>query len=170
MEPASEAFATIGTEFVRVLCTEYTCDSGPDAWNGRPFFTADLYNELAPPSSDLDYLSNVSFAVHAAIQAGYNQALNSSRMHAEDPTEDAEEKSVTWITQGWMFHSDSSFWQKPQIQAFLDGVPNREHDLMVLDLYAEVCELKVSLRGIVWSKMHFLSRGAVKGVANMEFI
>ncbi|GMH69651.1 hypothetical protein TL16_g05210 [Triparma laevis f. inornata] len=110
VEPTSDLFSNITSSFMSKFCAEFGCeDSDSNYW------AADLYNELSPPSADLDYLSSVPNSVYAAMQA-------------VDP-------NAIWVTQGWMFHSDPEFWQGDQIKAFVTGVSTGK--LIVLDLHAE---------------------------------
>jgi len=110
VDPTSASFAAISQTFVKFYCAEYGCND--DDVN---YYAADLYNELSPPSNDLEYLSQVSNAVYDSLRA-------------TDP-------NAVWVTQGWMFYSDQSFWQSEQIKAFVTGPP--PSSLVIIDLYAE---------------------------------
>ena len=110
VEPTSEAFASISKSFITKYCATFGCN--PSSPN---YFAADLYNELAPPSADPGYLTSASAAVFDA-------------MSLADP-------NAVWVTQGWMFFSDASFWQLDQVEAFVGGPP--DDGLVVIDLFAE---------------------------------
>ena len=120
LEPTSALFSDVGTAFIKRLCAEFGCD---EKW-----FTADLYNELKPPSIDPAYLHNVSASVYASIVAGTKAADAESTVTAP-----------VWLAQAWMWHHPTlpyrPPWTAPAIKAFLDGPPPGA--LVMLDLYAE---------------------------------
>ena len=86
VEPSGADFANIMGRYITRYCAEYGCHE-----HEANYWQTDLYNELSPPSSDTDYLRSASSAVYAAMNAA--------------------DKNAVWVTQGWMFYSDSSFWQ-----------------------------------------------------------
>ena len=71
----------------------------------------DLYNELDPPSFDLDYLTNNTRSVVQSLRNVDSDAV--------------------WVMQGWMFTQDKR-WNKEAIKALLDGA---KIDEMVRPLY-----------------------------------
>ncbi|KIJ26773.1 glycoside hydrolase family 89 protein [Sphaerobolus stellatus SS14] len=79
-------------------------------------YTLDQYNENEPFSGDLDYLRNIS-----------SNTFNSLR--AADP-------KAIWMAQGWLFFSDSAFWNLDRISAYLGGVTDPD-GMIILDLYSE---------------------------------
>ncbi|EFA74836.1 alpha-N-acetylglucosaminidase [Heterostelium album PN500] len=87
-----------------------------DLYGTDHFYNFDPFNELEPPSSDPAYLKNCS-------QSMFNNLI------AVDP-------QGIWVLQGWLFVYDTEFWQPPQIEAFLSGVPIGK--MIVLDLWADV--------------------------------
>lgn len=129
VEPTSELFTRIGTAFLKRLCAEYGC--------GEKWFTADLYNELKPPSVEPRYLRNVSSAVYASIASG--SAHEVGKGVAITPT---------WVAQAWMWHDKKlpyrPPWTEGAVKAFLDGPP--VGGLVMLDLYAEQSPL--------WNETH----------------
>ena len=158
IDPTSPLFAKIGAAFVRRLCAEFTvgiwsrtsqhtqsqlpclcalthltrlCDMQqcPERW-----FTADLYNELTPPSTDPVYLRDVSTSVYGAIATG----AGAGPVTAAD-----SDTAVVWLAQAWMWHSGTKTfrppWTEEAIRGFLDGPPRG--GLVMLDLYAEVSPL-----------------------------
>jgi alpha-N-acetylglucosaminidase len=138
VEPLDPLFQRIGAAFVARLCKEFGCAA--DAW-----FSADLYNELRPPSTAPAYLRNASAAVYAAIRTGLATALL-----PETPTVEKADAAggvaarvpsaqPTLLAQAWMWHSDPHDWGDAQIAAFLSGPP--QGGLVMLDLYAEVSPL-----------------------------
>ena len=102
IEPPDPLFRRVGAAFVKRVCAEYGCDDDGGAW-----FSADLYNELVPPSTEPAYLQNASAAVYAAMVDGVGAA-------APPPK---------WLCQAWMWHSNTKSWGDPQRKAFLSGVP-----------------------------------------------
>ena len=125
LDPLDPLFARVGIAFVYNYCQEYGCSEV------EPTFTADLYNELSPPKSDLTYLNKVSLTVQKTIQAGYDKYCSTTTDTTASIT-----RRITWVTQGWMFHSGASFWNPERIKSFVTGPPIGS--LIVLDLYAEV--------------------------------
>ncbi|EIE20595.1 hypothetical protein COCSUDRAFT_37819 [Coccomyxa subellipsoidea C-169] len=112
LDPLEPLFQEIGSAFVKVLREEYGSDE-------VGFYSADTFNEMTPPSSDPAYLTSVTSAIYNA-------------MAAADP-------SARWLMQAWLFYDNQKFWQPPQIQALVSGVPRDA--LIMLDLYAEVFPL-----------------------------
>ncbi|CAE8731263.1 unnamed protein product [Polarella glacialis] len=112
-------FSQIGEAFLKRLCAEFGC--------GERMFSADLYNELIPPSSDTAYLQATTASVYEVLQKVAGEG-------------------TIWVVQGWMLHADPSFWQPPQIQAFLNGPP--EGGIVMLDLYAEVSPMWKPTQGM----------------------
>ena len=84
--------------------------------NVTTIYTLDQYNENEPFSGDLDYLRNVSSNTFASLRAADPQAI--------------------WLMQGWLFFSDSGFWNLDRISAYLGGVAEPK-DMIILDLYSE---------------------------------
>ena len=125
LEPTSELFGRIGTAFIKRLCAEFGC--------GEKWFTADLYNELKPPSIEPAYLHNVSAAVYASIAAGASAADEG------DDSAGISSTAPVWLAQAWMWHSPNRPYRPPwnpmAIKAFLNGPP--AGSLVMLDLYAE---------------------------------
>ncbi|MCO5581341.1 hypothetical protein L7F22_035222 [Adiantum nelumboides] len=76
----------------------------------------DTFNENEPSTNDTSYIASLGAAVYDAMQAGDDKAI--------------------WLMQGWLFATDSSFWQPSQMQALLHSVPAGK--MVVLDLFAEV--------------------------------
>ena len=131
LEPTSELFSRIGQAFVKRLCAEFNCEH---AW-----FTADLYNELTPPSTDPAYLRSVSAAVYTTIAKGV-ELSGARRSDAPPPV---------WLAQAWMWHSTTHTyrppWTEAAIRGFLSGPPRG--GLVMLDLYAEQSPLWNETRG-----------------------
>ncbi|BDA50506.1 Alpha-N-acetylglucosaminidase [Coccomyxa sp. Obi] len=112
LDPLEPLFQDIGSAFVKTLREEYGSDD-------VGFYSADTFNEMTPPSADPAYLMAVTRAIYNA-------------MAAADP-------SAKWLMQAWLFYDNQEFWQPPQIEALVSGVPRDA--LILLDLYAEVSPL-----------------------------
>ena len=136
LDPLDPLFVQVGSAFVKNYCLEYGCSS-----DTKPTFTADLYNELLPPKTDLDYISNVSKSVQQTIQAGYDAYIQTNNSTNSSTTT----TNITWVTQGWMFYSRATFWTPSRIKAFVTGPPI--DSLILLDLYAEVSPIWNSTGG-----------------------
>ncbi|MBA9076893.1 alpha-N-acetylglucosaminidase [Rufibacter quisquiliarum] len=106
LDPDDPMFVEIGKKFIEEEIKTFGTDH---------FYTSDTFNENQPPSSDSLFLNNVGQKVYQS-------------MAAADP-------KATWIMQGWLFHFSRDFWQAPQIQAMLNGVPNDK--MIILDLWSE---------------------------------
>jgi alpha-N-acetylglucosaminidase len=113
VDPSDPLFTTIGKKFIE----EQTKTFGTDH-----LYSADTFNENAPPTKDSAFLSEVSKKVYQSMAV-------------------ADPKAV-WVMQGWLFHFSSKFWQQPQIKALLNAVPNDK--MILLDLWSE--------RNPVWNK------------------
>lgn len=106
LDPNDPLFATIGELFLKAQTQEYGTDH---------YYSSDTFNENEPPSSDPAYLKQVSAGIYKTLT-------------------DVDPDAV-WVMQGWLFHSDSKFWQAPQIEALLSPVPNDK--MIILDLFSE---------------------------------
>lgn len=108
LDPNDELFVEIGKAFVQQQREEYG--------EVTHVYNCDTFNENEPPTNDPSYIASLGAAVYEAMEAGDDEAI--------------------WLMQGWLFSSDSSFWQPPQMQALLHSVPYGK--LVVLDLFADV--------------------------------
>lgn len=69
-----------------------------EIYNGTDHvYNGDVFNEMAPPSSDPQYISNISTAIFETLKAG-------------DP-------DAVWLMQAWQFLS--GFWKDDLIKAWL---------------------------------------------------
>ncbi|HVU94038.1 MAG TPA: alpha-N-acetylglucosaminidase TIM-barrel domain-containing protein [Puia sp.] len=100
-------FASLGKRFL----DEQTALFGTDH-----FYSADTFNENEPPSNDPGFLAGLSAKVYEG-------------MRRADP-------AAVWVMQGWLFYSDRTFWQAPQVEALLNAVPDTS--MLLLDLAAEI--------------------------------
>eukprot|EP00249_Psilotum_nudum_P007292 c20452_g2_i1 orf=151-2541(-) len=108
LDPTDAHFVEIGKAFVQQQIEEYGGSSH--------IYNCDTFNENDPPTNDPTFISSLGAAVYEGMHAGDNDAV--------------------WLMQGWIFTSDSEFWQPPQMQALLHSVPLGR--MVVLDLFAEV--------------------------------
>lgn len=130
LDPSDPLFQELGSKFIRNLRAMY-------GWDAKGYYIADTFNEMRPTCSDPSYLSGISKSVYQG-------------MADADP-------SATWLMQAWLFFSDQLFWQPPQIQALLSGVP--KGNLILLDLFAEehpIWERTNSFFGypFIWCMLH----------------
>lgn len=106
LDPDDPLFLKIGTAFIR----EETKYFGTDH-----YYSADTFNENAPPTNDSLFLSHVSKQVYQSMAQ--------------------TDSSATWVMQGWLFVNNPTFWKPTQIRALLNAVPDRH--LLLLDLWSE---------------------------------
>ena len=72
-----------------------------EIYNGTDHvYNADVFNEMQPPESSTEFISNTSKAIYSAMTAG--------------------DKDAVWLMQGWMFLND--YWKDDLIQAWLKGM------------------------------------------------
>ena len=84
-----------------------------EEWGTDHIYQTDTYNEMPPTNSSPAFLQSSARAVLAGM-------------------DDADPDSV-WLMQAWLFHE--SFWQPPQMKAYLNAVPDDK--MWLLDLNAE---------------------------------
>lgn len=109
LDPADPLFAKIAKRFIEIYNAEY----GP-----QQYYLLDAFNEMLPP------VSKESTAQRLVDLAGYGAALYQSLAQVVP--------EATWVMQGWMFGSDSHFWDLASVEAFLSKVPSDR--LMVHDI------------------------------------
>ena len=85
-------------------------------------YNGDVYNEMLPRTNDTEYLRRSSKGTFEGIRAADPDAI--------------------WLMQRWLFINEAYFWKKPQVEAYLSGVPN--DGMIILDLFTEYTP--------VWSK------------------
>ena len=106
LDPTDPLFEEIGTAFIRKQTEMYGTDH---------LYDADCFIEVDPPSTDPEFLAEVSRNVYRS-------------MAIADP-------KATWVLQGWFFFFKKDFWTPERGRAFLEAVPKNK--VMVLDLYGE---------------------------------
>lgn len=131
LDPRDPLFAKIGKEFIDTYRSMFGVDG---------YYLADVFNEMTPQVDErtkLEDLRLTAKGVYDAIKAG-------------DP------KGV-WVTQGWLFFNESSFWHEPEIAAYLSGVPKEK--ILLLDLFSENTEIwrrsaAFRDRPYIWNMLH----------------
>ena len=108
LEPFDPMFAEMQKSFITKQQEAYG--------NVTHFYTLDQYNENDPFSGDTSYLSSISSGTISSLRAA-------------DP-------EATWVLQGWLFFSSSTFWTNDRIEAYLGGAPG-DDSMLILDLYTE---------------------------------
>lgn len=108
LNPNDPAFGRIGQAFLEEQRKSYGTSH---------YYSADIFNELMPPSADPAYLARTSTAV-------------SRSMLCADP-------EAVWVMQGWLFVSAAGrkFWTRERMKPFLDAVPDNR--MVILELYSE---------------------------------
>jgi len=106
LDPTDPLFQTIGTAFIKKQTEFYGTDH---------LYDADCFIEVNPPSTDPEFLAQVSRSVYTS-------------MANADP-------EATWVLQGWFFFFKKDFWTEERGSAFLKGIPKDK--VIVLDLYGE---------------------------------
>ncbi|MDB4339416.1 hypothetical protein N9995_00270 [bacterium] len=96
--PKDPLFHRIGRAFVEEVIATYGSDH---------IYSCDTFNENRPTAAagehGLDFLTQSAEAVIKSMQAADSRAV--------------------WLMQGWLFMNDARFWQAPQLEAYLKGVP-----------------------------------------------
>ena len=137
VSPEDALFRKIGALFVQEVVATYGTDH---------IYSCDTFNENRPraPASDggLAFLTESSQAVLRAMLDADGQAV--------------------WLMQGWLFMNDARFWQRPQLEAYLKGLPHER--LLLLDLFSEVFPVwnradlarptPIEKRRWVWNMLH----------------
>lgn len=106
LSPADSLFTIIGKKFLKEQTKEYGTSH---------FYSADIFNEMKPPSDDSLYLNNISREVYKSMYAA--------------------DTNARWVMMGWLFYSDPHFWEPAQIRALLNAIP--ESKMIILDLWSE---------------------------------
>ncbi|XP_039286739.1 alpha-N-acetylglucosaminidase isoform X2 [Nilaparvata lugens] len=107
LSPEDPLFQKVGKQFLKKYIERFGTDH---------VYNCDTFNEMTPPSGDVDYLSSIGKATYKA-------------MTVADP-------DAIWVLQGWFLHSDNSFWNKQRAEALFTSVEAGK--MIVLDLHAEL--------------------------------
>ncbi len=113
LDPLDPLFHRIGQRFIERQTELFGTDH---------YYAADSFNEVNPPTDDLEFCRNMGRAVYES-------------MHAADA-------GAVWVLQGWFLYYQANFWRPPQARALLGAVPDDR--LIVLDLWGD--------RNPVWQK------------------
>ncbi|CAF3670333.1 unnamed protein product [Rotaria sordida] len=105
LDPTDPFFQKVGVELLNETITLLNLTSH--------YYACDLFNEMTPPISDLEYLADVN--------AGIIQV-----MQTVDP-------NAIWVMQAWLFLSN--FWTADRVKSYLSKVPIGH--LILLDLFSE---------------------------------
>ena len=92
------------------------------------YYSADTFNENAPPSSDPGFLKNYSTATYSAMAGTDGESV--------------------WVTQAWAF--GASYWTNDRLEAYLAGVSNSS--MLMLDLVSD----QMPLWDGQWAELHNL--------------
>ncbi|HOG04860.1 MAG TPA: alpha-N-acetylglucosaminidase [Paludibacter sp.] len=106
IDPTDPMFKTIGRMFLDEQAAEFGTDH---------YYTADVFNEVDPPTKDSVYLDNMGKRIYDI-------------MHSAD-------KKAVWVMQGWLFYHSRQYWSQREIKILLDAVP--DDNMIILDLYSE---------------------------------
>ncbi|XP_015925150.2 alpha-N-acetylglucosaminidase isoform X1 [Parasteatoda tepidariorum] len=136
LEPTDPLFEEIGVDFLNKYIEEFGTNH---------IYSADLFNEMPPPSNDPSYLQSCAKAMYKMLTAIDPEAI--------------------WLTQGWMFYSDPETWQDRQSRAFLRAIPQGK--MIILDLQSELYPQYNRLKSyygqpFIWCMLH--NYGGVKGL------
>ncbi len=104
LAPDDPLFMEIGARYIKKLEEMFGTDH---------YYSADTFNEMDPPSTELEYLKGISQTVYNSMAAADPQAI--------------------WVMQGWLF-LHGNFWKQERIDALLSGVDNK--NMIVLDLFS----------------------------------
>lgn len=106
LDPTDPLFHRIGSMFMRDQIQTFGTNH---------LYSADTFNENAPPTNDSTFLSNVSNMVYKSMSS--------------------VDSAAVWVMQGWLFVNNPKFWQPAQINAVFNAVPDKK--MIVLDLWSE---------------------------------
>ena len=115
-------FVQIGQAFLSHYATAYTAAN----YSLQGYYSADTFNENAPPSSDPAFLKRYA----AATWGG---------MAAHDP-------DAIWVLQAWAF--GAGYWTNTKLEAYLSGVSNAH--MLLLDLVSD----QMPLWDGQWPELH----------------
>ena len=107
LDPMDPLFRRIGKLFI---------EKQTALFGTNHLYAADTFNEMDPPSGDVDFLKSISAAVYRSMA-------------------DADPEAV-WVLQGWfLYYSPAKFWTEERSRAFLGAVPDDR--MIVLDLFGD---------------------------------
>ena len=110
LDPMSDLYGEIQKKFIDMQTRMYGTDH---------IYGLDIFNEIAPPSTEPEYLGRVSRQIYESIAA--------------------VDKDAVWLQMGWLFYNDRDRWTPDRVEAYLTSFP-AENQLM-MDYYAEQIEV-----------------------------
>jgi alpha-N-acetylglucosaminidase len=112
LAPNSPYFEKIGKLFIQEWEKEF---------GKNKYYLSDSFNEMEVPVPKNDT------AARYKLLADYGESVYRS-IHAGNP-------DAVWVTQGWTFGYDHTFWNKPNLKALLKNVPDDK--MVIIDLANE---------------------------------
>jgi alpha-N-acetylglucosaminidase len=106
LDPGDPLFRNLGARFIKETRRLYGADH---------LYSADVFNEVHPPSGDPAYLKDIGSTVYQSMAEADPEAI--------------------WFMQGWLFIHDAAFWTQPRIEAMLSGVPDDR--MVIIDLFSD---------------------------------
>ncbi|MCH5215774.1 MAG: alpha-N-acetylglucosaminidase [Muribaculaceae bacterium] len=110
LSPTDSLFAVIQKEYL----TEQTALYGTDHIYG-----IDPFNEVDPPTWDIDSLGDISRSIYESVTAVDSDAV--------------------WLQMAWFLYADVTHWTPERTKVFMQGVPKGK--MMLLDYFCENTEL-----------------------------
>ncbi|MDE6715441.1 MAG: alpha-N-acetylglucosaminidase C-terminal domain-containing protein, partial [Muribaculaceae bacterium] len=110
LSPTDSLFAVIQKEYL----TEQTALYGTDHIYG-----IDPFNEVDPPTWNVDSLGDISRCIYESVAAVDSQAI--------------------WLQMAWFLYADVTHWTPERTKVFMQGVPQGK--MMLLDYFCENTEL-----------------------------
>ncbi|UKZ84012.1 hypothetical protein TrVFT333_011828 [Trichoderma virens FT-333] len=80
------------------------------------FYTLDQFDEITPPSGELNYLRNASSNTWKALKSADPEAI--------------------WVFQAWLFAQNTTFWTNDRIEVYPGGI-TIDSDMLILDIWLE---------------------------------
>ena len=106
LSPQDSLYAVIQKRFLDIQTRKYGTDH---------IYSFDLFNEVDPPSWELETLTDYGRKAYESVSAC-------------DP-------GAEWLQMGWMFHYDRKYWTPENVRAYLTSVPPGR--VTLLDYYTE---------------------------------
>ena len=101
-----------------VIQKEYLCEQ-TKVYGTDHIYGIDCFNEVDPPSWNVDSLALMSSHIYQSLKA--------------------VDKDAVWLQMGWLFYYNAQHWTNPRIKAFLQGVP--QNKLILLDYFCDNTEV-----------------------------
>ena len=111
LDPSEPLFAQIQKKFIEKQTELYGTDH---------LYAVDPFSELDPPSWMGDYLMNTSNKISESLTKA--------------------DSCAKWVQMGWMFHRQSTLWDRTRMKEYLGGVTSHEN-IILLDYFCEKAEI-----------------------------